>query len=344
MKKILAAVLMLACGNDVPYAPHTDPPPDQSGKEELDSVGPSARPIDAGTNKHPPLATHRKRTTTLPDDASQLDRLRAEAVTSARLISGRTLSLKVWLQSGNSAVFKPIRRTDQRAGREVAAFRISRLLGIDGVPVSTMRKVPLHRLVALIEKRNPAEAKQLLKTADVDDRGNVSGAIIQWIEGLDPNGLKAVGGVAGIEKWLAPPRPMADEPSLAKSAAAMVVFDYLIGNWDRFSGGNLFLSQTGGLVLLDHNGSFAPWSNRQQQRMRKRLSQTMRFSAALVECLRGLREEDVAVALAQEPHHLVAPLISAAEMALLFERRDRLLAHIDNLIERHGISSVLAFP
>ncbi|MCP4600560.1 MAG: hypothetical protein GY847_08525 [Proteobacteria bacterium] len=273
-----------------------------------------------------------------------LDRLRSASVSQARLISNRTLSLKLWLNNGDKAVFKPMRKHDRRAVREVAVCRLARLLDVETVPLSTMRTLPLGLLVRLIKKNHPDEAIALQKTARTDEKANVQGAIIQWINGLDPNGFKNLGGRSKLMGWLALKKPNKKEAPIAASASAMIVFDYITGNWDRFSGGNFFLSPSGqGLVLLDHNSTFASWSDRQQKRMEKLLTRTERFPADLIQRIGRLTAESIESAIAEEPWHARHRLISEEEVELILSRRDRLVAHVNHLIGLHGEESVLAF-
>ncbi|MCP4599790.1 MAG: hypothetical protein GY847_04490 [Proteobacteria bacterium] len=274
-----------------------------------------------------------------------LSELRASPVVFARLISGRTLSLKLRLEGDLKAVFKPVRRGDWRAGREVAVFRLARLLGVERVPTSTIREIPLHSLVRFIRNRNPEEATALEQTAYTDNKGLTRGAVIQWIDDLSPNHLETLGGIRAIKKCLAPARIKEDCPPIAANVSAMIVFDYVTGNWDRFSGGNIFVAANhSNLVLLDHNGTFAPWSDRQKKRMQKLLKETARFPVGLIRKLRALEAKDIEGALSEEPWHSRRRLVSLDEVGLLLSRKDTLLNHVDELIRLYGEEAVLAFP
>ena len=72
--------------------------------------------------------------------------------------------------------------------------------------------------------------------------------------------------------------------------AALVVFDTLSGNWDRWSGGNLGEHPvTGHLLFIDNDGAFfaSPPADA-LARQRKLLAGTRRFSASLVRALAAL--------------------------------------------------------
>ncbi len=275
----------------------------------------------------------------------KLSVLGSQKVVAARVISKRTLSLKLWFEGGQKAVFKPMKKRDSRPLHEVAAFRLAEFLKIDGVPCSTMRALPLHQLVRLIRSQYPDQAALLQKRAVLNDKGAVSGAVIEWVEGLDPGRLKTLGGQGALMRWLAVDRPKGREPRIAAKVSAMVVFDYLIGNWDRFSGGNIFLQTNNEeLILIDHNSTFAPWSDRQSERMSNMLGRTDRFPAGLMEQVTALTHEDVEAALSKESWHREQAVLSPSEVNLLFARRDQLLSHVDRLTKRHGREAVLFFP
>lgn len=288
------------------------------------------------------------------DDVGQLD-TRSDApvmrvlsradITAARLLSPRSLSVKLWLKGGSQAVFKPLLKKDRRARFEVAAHRLAELLAVDGVPAATMRELRLETLTNRLEKGQPDAALRLKEEALLAGNERVTGAMIAWVEDIDREGLDALGGIPGIRSWLGPARPRAeDEPPLADDAARMVVFDYIIGNWDRFSGGNFYVSKGGErLVLLDHNGTFGPWEGKREEKMARLLKSIERFPAALVDKLRELTREEVSAALGKEPWHISDGLLRPEEIDLLFERRDALLKHIDLLVQSQGSDNVLVF-
>ncbi len=337
------SVLLAACAERDHHTPPNPP------HELVDTGDPPAKPVVEGSDQSLP---HESATVESPliksadNTEAHLAKLRSASVVGARPISSRTLSLKVWLEGGIKAVFKPLRARDKRAPREVAVYRMSRLLGVGIVPASSMRQFPLHLLVSLTKKQHPEEAATLADTASTDNRGAVQGAIIEWIEDLDSNRLEEIGGRRAIRSWLAPARKTIDkEPPLAANAAAMIAFDYVMGNWDRFSGGNVFASASGNdLVLLDHNASFAPWSDRQKERMEKLLARTERFPASLITRLRNLAPSVIETALAAEPWHEKNKLLNDSDIKLLLGRRDRLIEHVDKLIALHGEGAVLPFP
>lgn len=276
---------------------------------------------------------------------AQLARLRGGRVVGARLISGRTLSCKLWFADGGRAVFKPILKNDRRPLHEVAAFRLARLLGVERMPLSTIGKLPLNSLIRLIEKRNPEEAERLATSARLDDRGFVAGALISWMDGLDADRFQALGGLERHLKQLSQSETEEKASALAGALSRLLVFDYITGNWDRFSGGNVFVGQGDAhFVLIDHNSAFARWSERQQKRMDGYLSRTERFSRHQMKDIETLARQTIIREMEAEPWHAREPLLSDIEIDLLLIRRDQIKMHVERLTGIHGQQAVLVFP
>jgi hypothetical protein len=291
----------------------------------------------------PPKATPAPAAVSRLSDEEEITALSLDKIVAVSLLSPRSLSLKLQLKNGLKAVFKPIRKDDTRARYEVAAYRIARLISVGEVPAAVMREIPSAFLEERLNIDNKESAIALKDALPPNAAGTARGAVIEWIEDIDPKGLEYFGGMAEINKLLSPGRPDDGEEPLAAKASAMVVFDHLIGNWDRFSGGNFFVSKDGlHLILIDHNGSFASWSKKRKERMEKRLDSTERFSASLVDRIRGLTAEVVRDAVKAEP--LSNPLITDEEIKLLLSRRDEILSHVDLLVKKKGTTNTLAFP
>ncbi|MCU0665334.1 MAG: hypothetical protein MUC50_23780 [Myxococcota bacterium] len=239
-----------------------------------------------------------------PNDASTIEALTELSVQDAWVLSPRSLLLKLRFENGTMAAWKPLLRKNKRALNEVASYRLSRLLGVCEVPAAARRALPLRSTVSLVSQRNREAGAALVRKTAADDSGAVQGAIISWIDDLDDTGLSARGGRAFLSRILEQSGQgthSGDEALLAAQYSRMLVFDYVSGNWDRFSGGNLYQSRDGKrLVLLDHNNAFAPWSARQKERMQSQLDLLTRFDRRQIEALRGLTAQRLAQAMGDD--------------------------------------------
>ena len=276
--------------------------------------------------------------------ATKLGFLRNSPIIGLSLLSSRSLTLKLHFRGGKSAVFKPILKGDRRALREVAAFRVAEMLHIDQVPPSTLRQVKFGRLVSLLGKRWPEKSNHLKETEALEHDQKMLGAMISWVDDIDKMNSAEICTRKNVRSWLELERPLNAQTRLAREASNMVMFDFLIGNWDRFSGGNFFVSRNRDhLILLDHNSAFAPLSTTQRDRMERFLTSIERFSKSLTHRLRKLTKSEINEHLAKEPWHGRVPLLKEHDVTELLARRDSLIRHIDHLIETKGEDAVLSF-
>jgi hypothetical protein len=274
------------------------------------------------------------------------ERLATSAVVGARPISPRSLSIKVTLESGDRAVFKPLRKTNRSARYEVAYSKIAPLVGADLVPTASLRRVPLAQVAGLLAASYPDAAAALREQALVDDRGFVGGAAIAWIGELGPPAFEGDSGWRRLAALLAADGPEPRDAPGVVAAARVVVADYVAGSWDRFSGGNLFAEAGGpGLWLIDNNGSFAAWSDRQRDRMDAQLAACARFSSSQIARLRALTASQVRAAIAAEERRgVVDRVLTDDEVALLLARRDAVLRRVDTEVAARGEAAVLSLP
>lgn len=294
---LLSAFIATSCANqESPTPVHKDDSPPSRAVPLEASPGLASKGASDAAEGEPELC---------PDDTAALGALSGAKLTDARLLSSRSLSLKLHLDNGSKAVFKPVLSSSRSALNEVAAYRLSRLLGVCEVPVATIRSLPVAQLTALIASRDSQAAQSFSGKAARDDTGQVNGALLAWVDDIDEGALGARGGRAWLNRLVNPTQgsePSATDASLASQYARMLVFDHVIGNWDRFSGGNLFLNRQGSrLVLIDHNNSFAPWSLRQAARMKSQLEALTFFDPRQIERLRTLDAVAIRKAQGQDP-------------------------------------------
>lgn len=260
-----------------------------------------------------------------------------------RPVGTSSVVFRATLQADFDAAFKSSSEKRPRAhAAEVAAYRLARLLGLDNVPPAITRRftseVMRSRLI-------PPGAWNELRGWIGEDAGQVKGAAIYWIADIHESGIDTRAGTRRYTEWLRHDGVIADnERMLARDVSNMVAFDCLIGNWDRWSGGNTKGDASGQrLYIRDHDVAFpGRLSEDLQRRILDRLTPVERFSKRFVDQLRRLTRSAFEAELALDPDG--AALIDARQIAGMLDRREAVLSHVDALIALRGEESVLTFP
>lgn len=226
---------------------------------------------------------------------------------------------------------------------EIAAYRISRLLGLDNVPPAISRQVTWKEIQQRFHDDMLDRRGAIRRAVRWDEDGSAPGAAVYWIKGLRSVGLE---NKARWQSWLRDGEIPESKVALARDLSTMIAFDFLIGNWDRFSGGNLPAdSRQQRAFLRDNDRSFSmPLLPRRYEKLLDGLTQTKRFSKTLVRHLVAMDEESIREELARDPSHGVNPLLSHAQIAEVLERRATILSYIAARIDEHGEAEVLFFP
>jgi len=156
--------------------------------------------------------------------------------------TGTNILFVLRFAGGHQAAFKPDQRSTYSHYRsEIAAYRLSELLGYGRVPPACARSVPLAALESSVVRDARLKLRvqhELLPGPD----GRVAGAAIEWIADIRPWGIVC-----------------AEVPGnrLERELSDMIVFDALAGNYDRWSGTNVFVDPSSqGLVLIDNAAGF----------------------------------------------------------------------------------------
>jgi len=226
---------------------------------------------------------------------------------------------------------------------EIAAYRIGRLLGLDNVPPAVYRRATWDEIRQRFHDDMLDQRGSVRRAVLWDDDGSVPGAAIYWVKGMRSVGLE---NKARWKSWVRDGEIPQSKATLARDLSTMVVFDFLIGNWDRFSGGNLPTDQSRERALLrDNDRSFStPLLERRYERLLDGLTDTERFSKGLIRHLAALDEASIRAELARDPSHEAEPLLSGAQIADVLDRRSTILSYVAALIEEHGEDYVLFFP
>jgi hypothetical protein len=284
-------------------------------------------------------------------DSELLGPVAATPVTRVKLNHGGTsLSLRLEFASGARAAFKPQQihpQSDPR--REIAAYRIDRLLGIGHVPPAKSAAFAVEALVAAVEPAGRAYAEARITDEGIARHGKLHGEVSWWIpeiklvriegHGIDePEGQAAWSGY--LQAGAAMPARL--QPMLAQIATA-ILFDLLIDNSDRWSGNNTQGSPDNRILyFMDNTLAFSTFTLGHASNLSK-LYKIQVFPRGLVGKLRALTAETIVAALGADDE-LLGPLLTEAEIRAMIARRDHLLEYIDRLIAELGEAAVLALP
>lgn len=287
-----------------------------------------------------------------PDDVL-LGPLGAAAVTRVKPNKGGTsLSLRLDFANGSRAAFKPQQiHLQSEPRREIAAYRIDRLLGIGHVAPAKAAKFTVAELVAAADPQLRTVTTQRILGETRARDGIVRGFIAWWIPEIRDAriGDYNVDSAEGMDLWTSYLRIGAHVPESARSLvaqlASLVVFDVVIDNADRWSGSNVKVSpDRTTLYFMDNTLSFSVFSKGHDNNLRPMYRMQV-FPRALVARLRALTLESLTAVLdlGDDPAGM-GPLLTDAELIAVMSRRDHVIAYIDRLIAQFGEDAVLALP
>jgi hypothetical protein len=296
----------------------------------------------------PPLAT----VFDAPDDVL-LAPLATAPVTRVKPNRGGTsLSLRLDFANGSRAAFKPQQiHLQSEPRREIAAYRIDRLLGIGHVAPAKPAKFTVAELVAAADPQLRLVTTERIRNETRAKDGEVRGFVAWWIPEIRD---ARVGGVnvdtfEGMDLWTSYLRIGAKIPdkdrALVEQLASLVVFDVVIDNADRWSGSNVKCSpDRETLYFMDNTLSFSLFTKGHDNNLRP-LYRMQVFPRGLVERLRAMTLETLVTVLdlGDDPAGM-GPLLTDAELAAVITRRDHVIAYIDRLITQFGEDAVLSPP
>lgn len=243
-----------------------------------------------------------------------------------RLWGGNDVKFVLRLDDGSEfglkAVFRPEHLSNQwKHRKEIAAYRLAVLCGIDNVPVTVRRTLPKK----LFRK---AGRKTLERIVFRD--GMLEGSLQLFVSGAhdptDGNGL------AWAEEQLAelsdPTQPIDLDLEDARQFSRLLVFDFLQSNPDRFSGGNLLQTDDGAYWFIDNADAYY-----RCYRPRRFMKKLCYFDRHQVETLRTLSQDELLLEL----HELLGP----KQAGRVWERLEKVLERVDGLIAEYGEEDIL---
>ncbi len=229
---------------------------------------------------------------------------------------------------------------------EIAAYRLAQLLAIDNVPPAARIMIERDQLREKLVTRSGEDAREIegsIRWLEHDPHDIAPAAAVLWIPNLTSIGLDTQRGIETWAQWLAQEQKVEeDDRALAKDISNMVLFDYLIGNWDRFSGGNVQVNEEKKrLIIRDHNLAFkSPLPQRLHAKMLRPLFRAERFSRTSIMKLKQLDRPSLDKAVVEVGER---SLLSDQQRADIMDRRAAILSRVTALVELYGENSVLAF-
>jgi hypothetical protein len=279
-----------------------------------------------------------------------LKHVRAAAITSLRPVGSTSVVFAAKLKAGVDASFKPRQQAKPLGYRaEIAAYRVARLLAFDNVPPAVSRAVGLVQIRERLAPEFQAAAPEFERALITEASGGVAvvpGAATYWVPDLRDLGLDSP---RRMERWtrhlLQSGAVRAEERSWHADLSNMLVFDYLIGNGDRWSGANVQGLKDGSrIVIRDHDLAFPETLKKDRHAVLfAALERTEKFSRRTVERLRALSEASLRAELGRDPRARVEPILSDAQIAGVLERRAAIMSLVSALVEEFGEERVLAF-
>ena len=236
------------------------------------------------------------------------------------------------LGGGLMTAFKPERPGQESWWRhEIVSYRFAKLLGIENrVPPTVGRRVP-----ASVFGRYAASDRLV-----VGEGGLIRGSASVWMPVLRGGGLHTEASRRVWREWLSPGATIpAEHRERARQIAALLVFDWLMANTDRWNCCTLPLDERGDLVYRDND---AGWSPPLMNRVNTP-SNVQRLPRSLWERVRAVDGEALRAEVERDPMRAEG-LIGRSECAGYERRRARLIAHVEGLVARHGEGAVLAWP
>ncbi len=285
-------------------------------------------------------------------DAELLAPLGTTRVTKMKLNRGGTsLSLRLDFETGARAAFKPEQihpQSDPR--RELAAYRIDRLLGIGHVPPAKPMSIAVADLVAAVEPGVRKFVAGRIAEEAIARQGVVHGEISWWIPEIKVAklGKHKIDEHEGKAVWIAALQVGAKIPAetlpFIAQIATCIVFDLLIDNADRWSGANTMMSPDGKILFFMDNTMAFSNNKLGHRRNALNLRRLQVFPKKLIGKLRTLTLESITATLEQGADSKLGELLHPSEVNAIIARRDHILRHVDLLIAKFGEDAVLALP
>lgn len=282
-----------------------------------------------------------------------LQALRSAPSREFKPVGHTSVVFRMRLDSDHDAAYRPRTRRHRRGHlAEVAAYAIGRFLGLDNCVPATLRGESRRRISEHLHPRYD----DVNTWEDLEERIfyrsplQTPGAAIYWVPDLEETEIDEGAARREWEGWLEGEDIPNERISLARDLSNVRVFDYVIGNWDRFSGGNLklFGGESERVALRDHNVAFGRLSAARETGLRSQVEATQRFSRSVLARLSQLDAAGIQEVIErfngeEERANLGLDVLHESQRGAVLERAAVVLSHVGALIAAHGEDAVLYF-
>ncbi len=290
---------------------------------------------------------------------------------------GSTLTFKLIKNGKIMAAFKPLQLRRQSNYRsEIAAWRLCQMIKCSfRIPYNAPIRILKSDFLKLFSKvNNPKQRKYRRQFSDIewvkkDDNTYIYGTFKAWV----PNFTRFPIEIISMWKpWLSVNEAFLDEPlgealkpirnyrkieklydkllflgkettkrQLAQQISDLLVFDFLVGNWDRFSGVKAWWGvncqfTNNHIISIDNGAAFQTYSH---EKVIDNWKHIERFSVPMYTQLKMLDAELLTPILFPN-----ATTYEQQRITHLLKQRDLYLRRIEKLIRKHGHKEVLFFP
>jgi hypothetical protein len=275
-------------------------------------------------------------------DELLLERMQTAEIAKTKLNKGgSSISFRLDFADGSRASFKPEQINPQTVPRkEIAAYRIGRILGVNHVAPATHRTLHRDELIGKLPPEMAFFEKRINAETIFDAEGFTRGEVQYWIPVIIDSHLDTLENVLAWWRWMTIGEEIPDDRvGIMEQLSSLLLFDLLTNNSDRFSGGNLMTSPDGKTLFWMDNTFGFQIEPEGHIRCRTYLFRCQKFSRRFVDALRKLDLAALRRGLEAEPG-----VLSDAEMRSVVARRDVALRYVDGLIGQFGEDKVLVFP
>jgi hypothetical protein len=142
-----------------------------------------------------------------------LRRVRTQPIARVKLNrGGSSLSFRVDFADGSRAAFKPAQTNLQTIPRkEVAAYRLNRLLGLNAVPPAAPRAVSREEILERLHPESQGSLPRIQAETIFNPLGKTAGVFSYWIPEVKDSGLDTPDGQRESASWLSQGRPIPPE-------------------------------------------------------------------------------------------------------------------------------------